>query len=88
MGKGASDMADVADRAKQQQDHEQSFIGSLFTLPFRFAAVMFLSLGGAIIVEWICMYFFWPEAGWQHARAMLDHELSWLSKGFLQSVVV
>ncbi|RMN26989.1 hypothetical protein ALQ62_04807 [Pseudomonas coronafaciens pv. zizaniae] len=49
---------------------------------------MFLSLGGAIIVEWICMYFFWPEAGWQHACAMLDHELSWLSKGFLQSVVV
>ncbi|WP_241004559.1 DUF4400 domain-containing protein, partial [Pseudomonas viridiflava] len=57
-------------------------------LPFRFAGVMFLSLGGAIIVEWICMYLFWPEAGWQHARAMLDHELSWLSKGFLQSVVV
>ncbi|KWS61512.1 MULTISPECIES: TIGR03747 family integrating conjugative element membrane protein [Pseudomonas syringae group] len=81
-------MADVADRAKQQQDQEQTLIGSLFTLPFRFAAVMFLSLGGAIIVEWICMYFFWPEAGWQHARAMLDHELSWLSKGFLQSVVV
>ncbi|EGH49197.1 hypothetical protein PSYPI_45311, partial [Pseudomonas syringae pv. pisi str. 1704B] len=56
------DMADVADRAKQQQDQEQTLIGSLFTLPFRFAAVMFLSLGGAIIVEWICMYFFWPEA--------------------------
>ncbi|MCQ4654500.1 TIGR03747 family integrating conjugative element membrane protein, partial [Pseudomonas syringae] len=65
-------MADVADRAKQQQDQEQTFIGSLFTLPFRFAAVMFLSLGGAIIVEWICMYFFWPEAGWHHAHAMLD----------------
>ncbi|EGH49112.1 hypothetical protein PSYPI_44881, partial [Pseudomonas syringae pv. pisi str. 1704B] len=40
-------MADVADRAKQQQDQEQTLIGSLFTLPFRFAAVMFLSLGGS-----------------------------------------
>ncbi len=81
-------MADVAYRAKQQQDQEQTLLGSLFTLPFRFIGVMFLSLGGAIIVEWICLYFFWPEAGWHHARAMLDNELSWLSQGFLQSVLV
>ncbi|HFX2309702.1 TPA: TIGR03747 family integrating conjugative element membrane protein, partial [Pseudomonas aeruginosa] len=25
---------------------------------------MFGSLIGAIIVEWVCLYFFWPDAGW------------------------
>ncbi|HFX2204644.1 TPA: TIGR03747 family integrating conjugative element membrane protein, partial [Pseudomonas aeruginosa] len=24
---------------------------------------MFGSLIGAIIVEWVCLYFFWPDAG-------------------------
>ncbi|MBI6855535.1 TIGR03747 family integrating conjugative element membrane protein [Pseudomonas cichorii] len=81
-------MADVADKAKQQQEKEQGWFGSMLTLPFRFIAIMFLSLGGAIIVEWICMYFFWPEAGWKHAQGMLDHELGWLSQGFMQSVIV
>lgn len=81
-------MADVADKAQQQQVREQSWLGSLFTLPFRFFGVMFMSLAGAILVEWACLYFFWPEAGWHHARAMLDHELGWLSQGLLQSVIV
>ncbi|HCG0474791.1 TPA: TIGR03747 family integrating conjugative element membrane protein, partial [Pseudomonas aeruginosa] len=27
---------------------------------------MFGSLIGAIIVEWVCLYFFWPDAGWKH----------------------
>ncbi|HHM6177593.1 TPA: TIGR03747 family integrating conjugative element membrane protein, partial [Pseudomonas aeruginosa] len=26
---------------------------------------MFGSLIGAIIVEWVCLYFFWPDAGWK-----------------------
>lgn len=81
-------MADVAEKAQQQQAQEQGWLGSLLTLPFRFIAIMFLSLGGAIIVEWICLYFLWPDAGWRHAQAMLEHELGWLSQGFMQSVVV
>jgi integrating conjugative element membrane protein (TIGR03747 family) len=81
-------MADVAEKAQQQQVKEQSWFGSLLSMPFRFIGVMFLSLGGAIIVEWLCLYFFWPEAGWHHSQGMLDHELGWLSQGFLQSVIV
>lgn len=81
-------MADLADNAKQQQAREQSWLGSVISFPFRFFGVMFMSLGGAIVVEWACMYFFWPEAGWHHARSMLDHELGWLSQGFLQSVII
>ena len=81
-------MADVAQRAQQQQVKEQTFIGSVLSFPFHFIGVMFLSLGGAILVDWLCLYFLWPEAGWHHAKGMLDHELAWLSQGFLSSVVV
>lgn len=81
-------MNDVADRAKQQQDRETTVLGSLLGFPFRFIGVMFLSLGGAILVEWLCLYCFWPEAGWHHAKAMLDHELDWLSQGFLHSALI
>lgn len=81
-------MADVAQRAQQQQVKEQTFIGSVLSFPFHFIGVMFLSLGGAILVDWLCLYFFWPEAGWHHAKGMLDHELGWLSQGFLSSVLV
>ncbi|MFJ5299206.1 TIGR03747 family integrating conjugative element membrane protein [Pseudomonas sp. NPDC088368] len=81
-------MADVAEKAQQQQVREQSWFGSLLTLPFRFIGIMFLSLGGAVFVEWLCLFFIWPEAGWHHSQGMLDHELGWLSQGFLQSVVV
>ena len=81
-------MADVAQRAQQQQVKEQTFIGSVLSFPFHFIGVMFLSLGGAILVDWLCLYFLWPGAGWHHAKGMLDHELAWLSQGFLSSVVV
>ena len=63
-------MADVAQRAQQQQVKEQTFIGSVLSFPFHFIGVMFLSLGGAILVDWLCLYFFWPEAGWHHAKGM------------------
>ncbi|MGC3218460.1 DUF4400 domain-containing protein, partial [Pseudomonas aeruginosa] len=49
---------------------------------------MFGSLIGTIIVEWLCQYFFLPDAGWKNAQAMLEYELSWLSQGLLLSVVV
>ncbi|KTS76436.1 membrane protein [Pseudomonas oryzihabitans] len=81
-------MAEVAQRAQQQQVKEQTFIGSVLTFPFHFLGVMFASLFGAVLIDWLCLYFLWPEAGWHHAKAMLDHELAWLSQGFLSSVVV
>lgn len=81
-------MADVPQRAEQQQERPETLIGLILNFPFRFIGVMFGSLMLAIIVEWVCLYFFWPSSGWHHARAMLEYELSWLSEGLLQSVVV
>ncbi|MHC9186557.1 TIGR03747 family integrating conjugative element membrane protein, partial [Pseudomonas aeruginosa] len=81
-------MAEVTQRAEQQQESQKTLVGTIISTPFQFLGVMFGSLIGAIIVEWVCLYFFWPDAGWKHAQAMFEHELSWLSQGLLHSVVV
>ncbi|MFZ3206043.1 MAG: TIGR03747 family integrating conjugative element membrane protein, partial [Pseudomonas sp.] len=81
-------MADVAEKAQQQQESEKTLLGMLFALPFHFIGVMFGSLLGAILVEWVCLYVFWPDAGWKHAQQMFEHELSWLSQDLLRSVII
>ncbi|CAH0282856.1 MULTISPECIES: TIGR03747 family integrating conjugative element membrane protein [Pseudomonas] len=81
-------MADIAEKAQQQQEGQKNFLGMLFSTPFHFLGVMFGSLLGAIVVEWLCMYTFWPDAGWKHAQQMFQHELGWLSQDLLHSVVI
>lgn len=81
-------MADIAQRAEQQQEGEKTFLGVLFAMPFQFIGVMFGSLLGAIIIEWVCMYVFWPDEGWKHAQRMFEYELGWLSQDLMRSVVV
>lgn len=81
-------MADIAEKAQQQQEGQKTFFGMLFTMPFHFIGVMFGSLLGAIVIEWLCLYFFWPEAGWRHAQAMFEYELGWLSQDLLHSVII
>ncbi|MHB9465737.1 nucleoid-associated protein [Pseudomonas aeruginosa] len=73
-------MAEVTQRAEQQQESQKTLLGTIISTPFQFLGVMFGSLIGAIIVEWVCLYFFWPDAGWKHAQAMFEYELSWLSR--------
>lgn len=81
-------MADIAEKAQQQQEGQKTFLGILFATPFHFLGVMFGSLLAAIVVEWICLYLFWPEAGWRHAQQMFEYELSWLSQDLIHSVVI
>jgi len=81
-------MANVAERAEQQQEGEKTFLGLLFSIPFHFCGVMVGALLGAIIIEWLCLYFLWPEQGWRHARDMFQYELGWLSQDLLHSVVI
>lgn len=81
-------MADIAEKAERQQEGEKTFLGAVFTAPFQFIGVLFGSLLGAIIIEWLCMYFFWPDVGWRHAQRMFVYELGWLSQDLLQSVVI
>ncbi len=81
-------MADIAEKAQQQQDRQKTVLGILLSTPFHFLGVMFGSLLAAIIVEWICLYFFWPGSGWRHAQQMFEYELGWLSQDMLQSIVI
>lgn len=81
-------MADIAEKAQQQQEGQKTFLGILLATPFHFLGVMFGSLLAAIVVEWICLYLFWPEAGWRHAQQMFEYELSWLSQDLIHSVVI
>ncbi|AMN76870.1 TIGR03747 family integrating conjugative element membrane protein [Pseudomonas azotoformans] len=81
-------MANIAQRAEQQQEGEKTILGALFAMPFQFIGVMFGSLLGAIIIEWFCMYVFWPDEGWKHAQRMFEYELGWLSQDLMQSVMI
>jgi integrating conjugative element membrane protein (TIGR03747 family) len=81
-------VADIAEKAEKQQEGQKTFIGTLFSMPFHFIGVMFGSLLGAILLEWLCLYFLWPAAGWKHAQEMFEYELGWLSKDLLQSVII
>ena len=44
-------MADIAEKAQQQQEGQKNFLGMLFSTPFHFLGVMFGSLLGAIVSE-------------------------------------
>lgn len=79
---------DVSKRAEQQQERQESLFSKIFWFPFNFLGVMFGSLIVAILVDWVCLYFIWPEAGWRHGLHMLNSELSWLSKGLVHSAIV
>lgn len=79
---------DVSKKAEQQQERQESLFSKIFWFPFNFLGVMFGSLLVAILVDWVCLYFFWPEAGWRHGQQMLVSEVSWLSKGLVHSAIV
>ena len=79
---------DVSKKAEQQQERQESLFSKIFWFPITFVGVMFSSLFLAIVVDWICLYYFWPEAGWRHGQQMLVSEVGWLSKGLVHSAVV
>ncbi|WP_428942902.1 TIGR03747 family integrating conjugative element membrane protein [Xanthomonas oryzae pv. oryzicola] len=81
-------MSDFAATAQRQQVRQQGLIVSLVTLPFRCFGVLCGSLFLCIVVECVGMAVFWPEQGWHHAQAMLDHELDQLSDYFVRSALV
>lgn len=81
-------MSDPAVAAQRQQAHQQGLIAGLITLPFRFFGVLCGSLLLCIAIECVGVHFFWPQEGWRHAQAMLNHELALVSESFTRSVVV
>lgn len=73
---------------QQRQVREKGFIGKTLSLPFAFIGVLLGSLIVSIVMEWIGLYFYWPDQGWHHARDMLNNELRWISTSFVKSLVL
>lgn len=74
-------------QTQQQQVREKGLIARTLSLPFAFIGIMLGSLLISILMEWIGLYFFWPEQGWHHAQNMLNNELKWLADGYSQSLI-
>lgn len=73
---------------QQQQVREKGLIARTLSLPFAFIGIMLGSLVISILIEWIGLYFYWPEQGWHHAQGMLNNELQWIDDGYAQSLIV
>ena len=82
-------MASTSETAKSQQQYrEKGWISKTLGMPFSLLGVLLVSLFFSIVTEWIGLYFFWAEEGWQHSRDMLNSELEWLSNSFKQSLLI
>jgi len=75
-------------QTQQQQVREKGLIARTLSLPFAFIGIMLGSLLISILMEWIGLYFYWPEQGWHHAQNMLNNELKWLADGYSQSLIL
>ncbi|EBR9313074.1 TPA: TIGR03747 family integrating conjugative element membrane protein [Salmonella enterica subsp. enterica serovar Muenchen] len=60
----------------------------LWRLPLHIAGILFASLFLSLLVEYAGLVFWWPEQGAQHARAMMETELRFLSSDFTRSLVL
>lgn len=51
-----------------------------------FVAFLCSSLLLALVVEWVGMFFFWPDLGVEHSRLMMEKEVSFLAEDFRSSL--
>jgi integrating conjugative element membrane protein (TIGR03747 family) len=54
----------------------------------RILSMLVLALCCSILLEWLGMFFWWPEQGVRHSEQMLAQELRYLNQGFERSIVV
>ncbi|QRI92950.1 TIGR03747 family integrating conjugative element membrane protein [Delftia lacustris] len=78
----------VSTSAQSQQAQRQGLIGTVLGMPLRLLGVLIASLLLSIVVECVGMHVFWKDQGWRHSQAMLEYELSHLSRDFVRSAVL
>lgn len=61
-------------------------IGKFIGLFTGFAGFLMFSLFLAIVVEWVGMFYFWPEEGTHHSRQMMEMEVHYLADDFRSSL--
>jgi hypothetical protein len=83
-------MAEVK-RPPQQALPERKH-GILYNLlwgwPWALVGVVLSSLLLSLLIEYIGIAFFWPEAGAAHSEAVMNTELGWLSTEFTRSLLL
>ncbi len=84
-------MAEVK-RPPQQQTLLERKHGMLYNLlwgwPWALVGVVLSSLLLSLLIEYIGIAFFWPEAGAAHSEAVMNTELGWLSTEFTRSLLL
>lgn len=84
-------MAEVK-RPPQQQTLPERKHGILYNLlwgwPWALVGVVLSSLLLSLLIEYIGIAFFWPEAGAAHSEAVMNTELGWLSTEFTRSLLL
>jgi len=65
----------------------KGFIGKTLALLFKSTGILILSLILSILIEWVGLFFFWPDEGTEHSRKMLEVELNYLNEDFRQSLI-
>lgn len=84
-------MAEVK-RPPQQQTLPERKHGILYNLlwgwPWTLMGVVLSSLLLSLLIEYIGIAFFWPEAGAAHSEAVMNTELGWLSTEFTRSLLL
>lgn len=76
-----------ARRSPPQSSTERGVIGGLFVLASKAVQWLLLALVCAVLLEWIGMIWWWPAAGVQHSRRMLEVEQAHLGTEFPRHLV-
>jgi integrating conjugative element membrane protein (TIGR03747 family) len=71
----------------RRREVRQGLISRLLTTAAQGIKWVLVSLVFSVLVEWVGMTFWWPEAGLGHSRAMLEAEIGYLEADFGRSLV-
>jgi len=76
-----------ATAAQPASSRSPSSSGGVVRFLFNAVFWLFMSLLLSIVLEWIGMTWWWPEAGAQHSIGMYEHELGYLAGDLHQSML-
>jgi integrating conjugative element membrane protein (TIGR03747 family) len=71
----------------RRREVRQGLISRLLTTAAQGIKWVLVSLVFSVLVEWVGMTFWWPEAGLGHSRAMLEAEIGYLEADFGRSLM-
>lgn len=81
-------MNEPVNTAERQPPRQQGLLARLITLPFTLFGISMGALLLSVTIEWIGMYFFWPQQSWHHAQSMFRYELDQVSAQFIRSAII